>query len=141
MEHFRKLERMYSAAPINQRDCPELKVADGAAEIRQVVGKHLHHAARAMHGSIYFKMLDDACFFAANSRVTETFVLTAHFEVDLLKPVSDGEICARANVTNEGERRIEAAGELFDSQGTLIARGSGIFVISKLELTPERLYK
>ena len=132
---------MYSVAPINQRDCPVLTVDNGTAEIRQMVGEHLHHTAQAMHGSVYFKMLDDACFFAANSRVTHAFVLTAHFEIDLLRPVSRGEICARAKVTAEDERRIEASGELFDDQERLIARGSGIFVVSKLELTPERSYK
>ena len=141
MEHFRKLERMYAAAPINQRDRPGLTVEDGAAEIRQVIGDHLHHAAGAMHGSIYFKMLDDACFFAANSRVTETLVLTVHFEIDLLKPVSEGELCARGRVTGASGRRIEAAGELFDEGGEVIARGSGIFAISRLALTPDRLYE
>jgi len=140
MEHYRKLERMYAAAPINQRDSPVLTVADGRAEVRQVVGEHLHHSARAMHGSVYFKMLDDACFFAANSRVTETFVLTARFEIDLLRPVSSGEICARAQVIKEGSRRIEAAGELFDAEGQLVARGAGVFVISKMAFSPEFLY-
>ncbi|MCP4871719.1 MAG: hypothetical protein GY898_23680, partial [Proteobacteria bacterium] len=50
---------------------------------------------------------------------------TAHFEIDLLKPVSYGEICARSRVTGESHRRIEAAGELFDAKGELIARGAG----------------
>ncbi len=141
MEHFRKLERMYSSAPVNQRDCPVLTVSDGAAEIRQMIGEHLHHSARAMHGSVYFKMLDDACFFAANSKVTEHFVLTAHFEIDLLKPVSSGEITSCAQVTETHGRRIEAKGELFDSKGELIARGKGTFVISRIPLNPDCNYE
>ena len=36
----------------------------------------MFHAAGAGHGTIYFKMLDDAAFYAANSMVEEQFVLT-----------------------------------------------------------------
>ena len=136
MEHFRKLERMYAAAPINQRDSPELTVEDGRAQLSMQVKPHHHHAAGAMHGSIYFKMLDDACFFAANSRVTETFVLTAHFEVNLLRPVSCGEIRACAWVTKEGGRTVRAQGEVRDDSGEVIAKGGGVFVVSEIGLGP-----
>ena len=140
MEHYRKLERMYLTAPINQRDKPVLKVEDGLAEIRQGVGPHLHHGAGAMHGSIYFKMLDDACFFAANSKITETLVLTAHFEIDLLKPVVSGQIVAKAEATEITDRRVHAKGELLGPDGAVIARGNGVFVISRIALTPELGY-
>ncbi len=90
-----------------------------------------------MHGALYFKALDDATFFAANSLDTEFFVLTAHFQIDLLRPVQDGTVHAVAKVTEQSGRRLEAVGESFDSAGHLVGRGVGSFARSKLELTPD----
>jgi uncharacterized protein (TIGR00369 family) len=134
-EHFRKLERMYAAAPVNGWFAPTLTVSDGAAEVRIPLRPEFHHAAGAVHGSVYFKALDDATFFAASSLVREVFVLTAHFQMDLLRPVVAGELRAVGKVTENGERRIIAEGELFDAEGNLVARGKGSFARSKIPLT------
>jgi uncharacterized protein (TIGR00369 family) len=136
MEHFRKLERLYAAAPINAWFQPKLHVGNGEAEIRIELRPEFHHAAGATHGTLYFKALDDATFFAANSLVEDVFLLTVHFELELLRPVVAGEVRAVARVTQRDERRIAAAGELFDSDGKLIGRGKGRFARSKIALTP-----
>jgi uncharacterized protein (TIGR00369 family) len=139
-DHFRKLERMYAAAPINAWFKPTLVVSAGAAEVRIPVRPDFHHAAAAVHGAVYFKALDDATFFAASSVVDDVFVLTAHFELDLLRPVVAGELRAVAKVTEQGERRIFAEGELFDAEGNVLARGRGSFARSKIALTPAMHY-
>ena len=36
----------------------------------------MFHTAGAAHGTLFFKMLDDAAFYAANSLVTDRFLLT-----------------------------------------------------------------
>jgi acyl-coenzyme A thioesterase PaaI-like protein len=41
-------------------------------------------------GSVYFKMLDDAAFFAVNSIVEDVFVYTVSLNVQLLRPVASG---------------------------------------------------
>lgn len=140
MEHYRKLERMYAAAPINEYFAPRLRVEQGAAELQIDVRPDFHHAAGAMHGVVYFKALDDATFFAANSLVKDVFVLTASFEIEFLKPVTTGTIIARAHVTSEEEKRIVAVGELFDSADRLVGRGVGRFARSRLALTPDVHY-
>ena len=140
MEHFRKLERMYYAAPINRYFQPKICIEQGRAELRIPVRDDFHHSLGAIHGSVYFKALDDATFFAANSIVEDFFVLTASFQIDFLRPVVDGEIRAVAEVTGEIGRRIEATGELFDSAGNLVGRGTGSFARSKTRLTPEVHY-
>jgi uncharacterized protein (TIGR00369 family) len=140
-EHFRKLERMYGAAPINGWFAPTLTVSEGAAEVRIPLRPEFHHAAGAVHGSVYFKALDDATFFAASSIVREVFVLTANFQIDLLRPVVAGELRALAKVTENGERRIIVEGELFDAEGNLVARGKGSFARSKIPLTPALHYE
>lgn len=139
-EHFRKLERMYAAAPINDYFQPALEIREGEAEIRMQVREDFHHAAGAMHGVVYFKALDDSTFFAANSIVQDVFVLTAHFELDFLRPVSSGEVHAIARVTRDTGRRIEATGELFDEAGNLVGRGTGSFARSNVPLTPDVHY-
>ena len=140
MEHHRKLERMYATAPINEFFRPHLSIGEGKAELRIQVRDDFHHTAGAMHGSVYFKALDDATFFAANSLITDVFVLTASFKIDFLKPVIDGEITAVAHVTGQNERRIIAEAELYDSNKNIVGRGRGEFAKSKIKLTPAVQY-
>jgi acyl-coenzyme A thioesterase PaaI-like protein len=67
--HFRKLENMYLGAPISRLYQPTIRISEGLAEIAIPVAPAFFHAAGALHGSVYFKVLDDACFFAVASLV------------------------------------------------------------------------
>ena len=49
-EHYRKLERMYLAAPINEFFKPAIQIGRGTAEIKVNVDSRFFHAARAAHG-------------------------------------------------------------------------------------------
>ena len=139
-EHYRKLERMYAAAPVNEFFEPKLTVGEARAEVHIQIGQKFFHSAGAMHGVVYFKALDDSTFFAAQSVVAEYFVLTAHFELDLLKPVSGGSVVAKAIVTKRSGRRVYAEAELCDEAGHCVAKGEGVFVISEQKLGPEIHY-
>ncbi len=55
-EHYRKLERMYLAAPINEFFKPSIQIGRGTAEIKVNVDRRFFHAAQAAHGAVYFKM-------------------------------------------------------------------------------------
>ena len=136
-EHFRKLERMYHAAPINQFYRPVLTVGEGTAELEIPIRPEFFHAAAAVHGSVYFKALDDAAFFAVNSLVTEVFVLTVSFNIYLTRPVSEGVLRARASVVHRSRQLFLAEAELFDERGRQISRGSGSFIRSQIALTAE----
>jgi uncharacterized protein (TIGR00369 family) len=139
-DHFRKLERAYGTAPINSYYSPRLTVAERTAELVLDVGRKMHHAADAVHGSVYFKALDDAAYFAANSLVDDVFLLTASFTVYMLRPVSEGRLRARGRMTHRSGRLFFAESELEDQDGNQIARGSGIYVRSKVPLTPDAGY-
>ena len=54
-------------------------MGEGRARIRFMVDERVYHAAGAAHGTIYVKMLDDAAFYAANSMVSDRFLLTIEF--------------------------------------------------------------
>ncbi len=137
-EHYRRLERMYHSAPTNEYFRPEIRIADGTAEVRLTVRPDFFHAARAVHGSVYFKLLDDATFFAASSLVDDVFVLTASFNIYFLKPVSGGEMLARGRVVSRSKRLLIGDGVITDSDGKEIARGTGTFLPSPVPLD-ERL--
>lgn len=132
-EHHRRLEAMYHSAPVNQAYEPELEVEHGAARLTMQAKRSDYHAADAVHGHVLFKMMDDAAFFAANSLV-RTFVLTVHFDVHLLKPVTAGELRCHAEVLHEGASSILADAIVTDEAGDQAARGTGSFVKGKRSL-------
>jgi len=133
-EHFRKLERMYHAAPINAFYNPRLKVEKGRAELTMEVKPEFHHAAQAVHGSVYFKALDDAAYFAVNSLVEDAFVLTASFNLYFLLPISSGTLTAKGQILHESKNNYIAESILFDQDGNQISRGTGSFIRSKIPL-------
>src|SRR5688500_2858281 len=126
-DHFRALERMYTNGPINQYFRPLIHVEEGAAEIRMAVRPDMHHAAHSAHGAVYFKMLDDASFFAVQSLVTDTFVLTVSFQVYLLAAVVDGEMVATGKVAHQTKRLFLAESVVHVAE-TVVARGNGTFM-------------
>jgi len=137
-EHHRRLERMYRAAPANEYFRPEIRIDEGTAEVRLTVRPDFFHAANAVHGSVYFKLLDDATFFAASSLVDDVFVLTASFNIYFLRPISAGVMTARGTVVSRTSRLIIGEGVLIDGDGKEIARGTGTFMPSRVPLD-ERL--
>jgi uncharacterized protein (TIGR00369 family) len=133
-EHYRKLERLYVSAPTNAYYKPSISVAEGIAEIQIDVRPDFYHAMAAIHGSVYFKLLDDAGFFAANSLVTDVWLLTANFTIHLLRPVSSGRLTAQGKVLNPGGRQFLADAQLFDSDAQLVAYGMGAYARSKMAI-------
>ena len=91
--HLRALEALYASAPINRlfesdaRACPRPGGARSASPSRPTA----FHAAGAAHGTLYFKMLDDAAFYAANGLVSDRFLLTTAFNLHFTKPMRGGE--------------------------------------------------
>jgi uncharacterized protein (TIGR00369 family) len=134
INHFRSLENMYAAAPINKIYNPIMTVSEGAAEIEIILSEKFHHSGGGVHGSVYFKMLDDAAFFAANSFEKDVFVLTTSFTTYLTRPVSQGKLKALGKVVNKNKTQFIAEAVVYDSEENEIGRGNGVFIRSKLLL-------
>lgn len=139
-EHFRKLERMYLSAPINEFFSPSVSISQGQAEIRNEVRTDFFHAAGALHGALYFKLLDDAAFFAVNSLVQDCFMLTVSFNLHLMRPVTKGVLIARGRVISGSFNYFVAESVLTVSQKE-VARGSGSFLRSRTKLAEVASYK
>ncbi len=140
-DHFKKLENMYFSGPINKFYNPTIKINKGRARISVTVKEDFFHAANAVHGSVYFKSLDDSACFAANSLVEDVCVLTVNFNVYITHPVSKGEIIAHGKLIHRSSRFFIAESFLLDSEGREIARGSGAFMKSKIPLNAKIGYR
>ncbi len=140
-EHYRKLENMMHSAPIVKLVGARVEISHGQADITLPVRENLFHAAGALHGAMYFLALDNAAFFAVNSLVDDTFVLTVSFNIYLLRPIDKGMIKAIGKVVNSTKTQYFAEAILYDAEEREIARGSGVFVKGKIKLTPEIGYK
>lgn len=140
-DHYQSLERMYLAGPINQVFKPRIVVWKENAEIEIEVKPSYFHSAGAVHGAVYFKMLDDAAFFAANSIVVDYFVLTQSFTTHLYRPVSSGRMKSMGRVVDQTESRIHAESFVYDVKGKKLGKGTGVFVRGRLPLMDALGYK
>lgn len=133
--HFRALEGLYARAPINQLFESRLEIARaGVARIHFVLDERHFHAAGAVHGTSYFKMLDDAAFYAANSLVTDRFLLTTAFNLLFTKPLKAGPVVAEGQWASGRRRVFVADARLIDASGDEVARGTGTFMRSQIAL-------
>ena len=134
--HFRALEALYASAPVNSLFASRLHIeAEGRSRIEFTVDEDVHHAAGAAHGTIYFKMLDDAAFYAANSLVTDRFLLTTAFNLHFTAPVRSGPVVAEGLWVSGRRRVFVAEARLVDAEGEEIGRGTGTFMRSKIALS------
>jgi acyl-coenzyme A thioesterase PaaI-like protein len=130
--HYRALEKMYLSAPINEYFKPAVTINQGCAEIITEIEPKFFHTAGAAHGAVYFKTLDDASFFAANSYVEDVFVLTTSFTTYITRPISEGIMRTVGKVVNQNRSQLIAEAVAYDANDREIARGNGIFVRSKI---------
>lgn len=134
--HFRALEVLYESAPVNALFASRLQVlGEGRSQITFTVDESVYHAAGAAHGTIYFKMLDDAAFYAANSLVTDRFLLTTGFNLHFTKPIRGGEVVATGRWVSGRRRVFVAESSLVDAEGDEIGRGTGTFMRSHIPLS------
>jgi uncharacterized protein (TIGR00369 family) len=134
--HLRALEALYASAPVNglfesRIELPEV----GHSRIRFRVMPDHFHAAGAAHGTLYFKMLDDAAFYAANGLVSDRFLLTTAFNLHFTKPMRSGEAVAEGRWISGRRRVFVAEARIMDSSGEECARGTGTFLRSHIALS------
>ncbi len=132
LDHHRKLENMYRSSPCNEFYAPQIVIGEGTAEVTFAVRPEFHHAAGTLHGSVYFKALDDAAYFAAASLRDGHFLVTSTFTTYLTRPVAAGRLAARGRVLNATRSQVIAEAVLYDEREREVARGSGLFVPGRL---------
>lgn len=134
--HWRALEALYTSAPVNRLFDSRLEVTGGGtARILFEIEERHFHAAGAAHGTIYFKMLDDAAFYAANTLVSDRFLLTTSFNLHFTRPVKTGRVIAEGRWVSGRRRVLVAEAHLVDEEGEEIGRGTGTFMRSHIPLS------
>jgi len=134
--HWRALESLYASAPVNQLFRSHIEIdGEGLARITFDVDETCFHAAGAAHGTIYFKMLDDAAFYAANTLVTDRFLLTTSFNLHFSQPIRGGRIVAEGRWVSGRRRVLVAESRLVDADGEEVGRGTGTFMRSHIALS------
>ena len=134
--HYRALESLYRRAPINALFESEMEVVEqGFVRIRFPVTDQHFHAASAAHGTLYFKMMDDAAFYACNSMVTDRFLLTTAFNLHFTRPLRAGPVVAEGRWASGRRRVFVGEARLVDAEGEEAARGTGTFMRSRIPLS------
>ena len=133
--HFIGLEKMYLIAPVNAFISRVLIFHRVRPKLVLRLSLNIAIPAGAVHGSVYFHLLDSAAFFAANSLERDYFVLTSSFTTYLTRPVSEGAMRAIGKVVNETKSQFIVESIAFNAENKEIARGSGIFVRGKTRLS------
>jgi len=136
MTHFERLIKMYAKAPIhNFYKNIELKVANKSSTVSLPITADFFHGGMSTHGSVYFKLLDDAAYFACQSEIEDYFIVTTNFNISLLRPITKGVITAIGKVDFTSKQLFTATAELYDDRNRLCGKGQGQFMKSKLPLS------
>lgn len=130
--HFRALEQMYLSVPLNNQYEPSITVGEQTASIVIAVKPFFLHALGVMHGMIYFKMLDDACAFAAASAELSKPMVTASLTIDFMRPVTEGTLSARGRVVRIEGRKHFTEATLVDDKGATVAKAHALFLPAKM---------
>ena len=134
--HYKKLEKIYLNANLNKEiySNTEIIISKKYSEIKMPIKEDYFHALKAIHGSVYFKMLDDVAFFAAQSVVQDYMLLTASFNITFKMPVTNGYIKSTGTLRSVSEKEFTADSKMYNSKNELVAFGNGIFKKSKISV-------
>ncbi|MEE4290032.1 MAG: PaaI family thioesterase, partial [Erythrobacter sp.] len=73
--------------------------------------------------------------YAANTLVTDRFLLTTGFNLHFTKPVRAGRVVAEGRWVSGRRRVFVAESRLIDAEGEEIGRGTGTFMRSRIPLS------
>jgi uncharacterized protein (TIGR00369 family) len=133
---------LYNSAPVNRLFESRMSLPEaGRSDIEFIVAADAYHAAGAAHGTLYFKMLDDAAFYAANGLVSDRFLLTTAFNLHFTKPLREGTARAEGRWISGKRRIFVAEARIVDAAGDECARGTGTFMRSHIALSGLDGYK
>lgn len=99
---------------------------EGNVQLKLPIQKQLLNANGALHGGVHATMLDLILGMAIRS-TTKTRCTTINLNINYLAPSDTGDIFASGRIIQQGYRVVTAEGELWDSEGNMLAKGVGTF--------------
>lgn len=135
MSHYDRLLKMYAQAPIHDfYKGIEMVVESKKSTITLPIDPRFFHGGMATHGSVYFKLMDDAAYFACQSEIEDFFIVTTNFNINLLRPITKGVVTAIGEVDFMSLNLFTASAKLYDEKGRLCGTGQGQFMKSRIAL-------
>jgi len=104
-------------------------VGRGWAKMRMPFFEKLTNSTGASHGGALFTLADSAGSMALVSMAAKgEVVTTVEMKINFLKPFTNGEAVAEANILHCGKTTALGDVEIKDQDGSLIAKGSATFL-------------
>ncbi|QNG59285.1 PaaI family thioesterase [Bacillus sp. PAMC26568] len=109
-----------------------LHFEENAVKIKLTIKEYVLNANGTLHGGVHATMLDYAQGMLLRS-ITKTKCMTVNLSTQYLAGISEGDIFAEAKVLQLGYKLAFLEGEINDSTGRLLAKGTGTFKIIRDE--------
>jgi uncharacterized protein (TIGR00369 family) len=110
---------------------------DGSAVFELPYNPGFDHALDDVHGGAIATILDNAGWFTV-APYYDNWVSTAEMQIRLLKPARRADLISKGRVLTIGKRVAMAEMEVTTKDGTLIAKGSGTFVVTTLSTEKDK---
>jgi uncharacterized protein (TIGR00369 family) len=110
----------------------------GCAEIRIPITEKLLNASGAVHGGVYYFLVELGASVAFSSAHEDTFYVTSDINVSVLRPAFTGTLITRANLIKSGKRLAFVETKIYDEQDQMLAIGR---VTKTILPVPESLAK
>jgi acyl-CoA thioesterase len=101
---------------------------DGCAIITLPYNPKLDHGEGATHGGAIATILDNAGYFTSALAVNE-MVITSEMSFHLLRQSKRKKLVAKGKILKIGKKQVVAEMNCKDEDGTLIAHGTGTFLV------------
>ncbi|MEX2126116.1 MAG: PaaI family thioesterase [Woeseia sp.] len=131
--HGLRMESWFSAAPYELLLHMELvQASDGTATLTMPFLLQFAQGAALMHGGALMSLADTAMVMAIKSVLPPyTHFATVHVEADYLRPVTQGIVTARAQLTGRKGRKITGETCVFNDSSEPVLAFSGVFVVAR----------
>ena len=103
---------------------------NGHTEVRTRVTPFLLNRAQVVHGGVICTVMDEAIGWAVYNTLEEgQRAVTAELKINFLAAGTGGTITGRGRVIRKGKNLVTGEGDLYDQEGTHLARGLGTWMI------------
>ncbi|WCK53259.1 PaaI family thioesterase [Aneurinibacillus sp. Ricciae_BoGa-3] len=108
----------------------ETKIEEAHAELRLDITPELHQRRGSVHGGVLATLIDGAVGSAVRSVLSEEEISpTVELKINYIRPAHGEYLVAKSKLYHRGKSLAFGQAEIFDSNGDLVAVGTGTFMI------------
>lgn len=116
-----------------------IRAEDGESQLDMKVEDIHQSRAERIHGGVFFTLLDTAMGRAVLSNLPAgRGCATIEAKINYFRPVQEGSITAHGKCVYMSRRTAYAEGELIDSEGRVVAKSTGTFMLTETIRQKER---